>query len=143
GKPLKKGEETDKAVAELGNTDVTLPPVAATWNGSAPAAGAPAPIALTYKLGFEAATREAYGDALVKMGAASPAVVVTDGEVKNSTYADRFLKAYPDRFVEGYIAEQNMAGVALGLATEGKIVYASSFAAFLSRAYDFIRMAGF
>ena len=143
GKPLKKGEECDKAIAELGDTDVTLKPVAQGWGASPAAAGAPAPIALTYKLGDEAATREAYGAALVKMGAASPAVIVTDGEVKNSTYADKFKAAYPDRFVEGYIAEQNMAGVALGLATEGKIAYGSTFAAFLSRAYDFIRMAGF
>jgi transketolase len=79
----------------------------------------------------------------VKLGEACRDVVVTDGEVKNSTYADKFMKAYPDRFVEGFIAEQNMVGVALGMATEGKIAFASSFACFLSRAYDFIRMAGF
>ncbi|MEK7767800.1 MAG: transketolase C-terminal domain-containing protein, partial [bacterium] len=77
------------------------------------------------------------------LGAANPAVMVIDGEVKNSTFAEKFMKAYPDRYVEGFIAEQNMVGVALGLATEGKVAFASSFACFLSRAYDFIRMAGF
>jgi transketolase len=145
GKPLKKGEETDKAVAELGDTNITITRPAGSWAASAPRAEVAASfrIPMTYTIGDEAATREAYGAALVKMGAASPAVVVTDGEVKNSTYADKFKAAYADRFVEGYIAEQNMVGLGLGMATEGKTVYASTFAAFLSRAYDFIRMAGF
>ncbi len=144
GKPLKK-DEADKAVAELGDTNVTISRPAGTWAAGAPRAEVAASfrIPLAYKIGDEAATREAYGAALVKMGAASPAVVVTDGEVKNSTYADKFKAAYADRFVEGYIAEQNMVGLGLGMATEGKTVYASTFAAFLSRAYDFIRMAGF
>jgi hypothetical protein len=67
---------------------------------------------------------------------------VLDGDVKNSTYAEFFAKAYPERYFECWIAEQNMVGVALGLAAEGKIPFVSSFAAFLSRAGDFIRMAG-
>jgi transketolase len=71
-----------------------------------------------------------------------PDVVALDAEVKNSTFADKFKAAYPDRFVDCYIAEQNMAGVALGLASEGKIPFASTFACFLTRAFDQIRMAG-
>ena len=82
-----------------------------------------------YKLGDEVATREAYGTALLKLGEGCKDVVVTDGEVKNSTFAEPFKKQYPDRFFEAYIAEQNMVGVALGLGTEGKIPFASTFAA--------------
>jgi transketolase len=89
----------------------------------------------------EVATREAYGDALVRLGAADPRVVALDGDVKNSTYAERFRAAYPDRFVEGYIAEQNMVGTAMGLAAQGWIPFVSSFACFLTRAADQLRMA--
>lgn len=87
------------------------------------------------------ATREAYGDALKNLGDAYTDVVVLDAETSNSTFADRFAKAHLDRFFEMYIAEQLMVGVACGLANRGKKVYASSFAAFLTRAADFIRMA--
>jgi len=89
-----------------------------------------------------AATREAYGDALVRLGATNPRVVALDGDVKNSTYAERFAAAYPERFVEGFIAEQNMVSVATGLAAQGLIPFVSSFACFLSRAADQVRMAG-
>jgi transketolase len=89
----------------------------------------------------EVATREAYGDALVRFGAGDPAVAALDGDVKNSTYAERFREAYPERFVEAYIAEQNMVGVATGLAAQGWIPFASSFACFLTRAADQLRMA--
>ena len=84
--------------------------------------------------------REAYGDALKLLGEIYPDLVVLDAEVSNSTYADKFAKAYVDRFFEMFIAEQCMIGVATGLSTRGKKVFASTFAAFLSRAYDFIRM---
>jgi transketolase len=87
------------------------------------------------------ATREAYGDALKALGAINPNVVVLDAEVGNSTYSEKFAKAYPDKFFEMYISEQLMVGAAVGLANRGKAAYASTFAAFLSRAYDFIRMA--
>jgi transketolase len=143
GKPLKKGEEVDKALAELGDPVVSLKPMPGEWKPSAKPAPAPGDPELTYKIGEEVATREAYGAALVRLGAVDPDVVVIDAEVKNSTFADKFMKAYGARYVEGFIAEQNMVGVALGLATEGKKAFASSFACFLSRAYDFIRMAGF
>lgn len=145
GKVVKKGDEMAKALAEIGDPTVTLvprktsgwKPARSSSNGSL---AAPAP---SYKLGDEVATREAYGAALVRLGEVDRSVVVIDGEVKNSTFAERFMKAHPERYVEGYIAEQNMVGVALGLATEGKTVFASTFACFLSRAYDFIRMAGY
>jgi transketolase len=90
----------------------------------------------------EHATREAYGDALVRLGAENDRVVALDGDVKNSTYAERFMAAYPDRFIDAYIAEQNMVSVATGLAARGLVPFASTFACFLSRAADQVRMAG-
>jgi transketolase len=89
-----------------------------------------------------AATREAYGDALVRLGATNPRLVALDGDVKNSTFAERFANAYPERYVESFIAEQNMVSVATGLAAQGWIPFASSFACFLARAADQVRMAG-
>jgi transketolase len=87
------------------------------------------------------ATRKAYGDSLKALGAANPLVVGLDGEVSNSTYAEEFAKAFPDRFFEQYIAEQQMISAAVGMSVRGRIPFASTFAAFLTRAYDFIRMA--
>lgn len=87
------------------------------------------------------ATREAYGDTLKALGAVRPDIVVLDGEVGNSTFANIFGDAYPERFFEMYIAEQLMVGAATGMASLGKTAFVSSFAAFLTRAYDFIRMA--
>jgi transketolase len=88
------------------------------------------------------ATRQAYGDALVRLGAHEPRLVILDGDVKNSTFADRFAAAYPQRFVEAFIAEQNMVSMAAGLAAQGWIPFASTFACFFTRAADQIRMAG-
>ena len=90
----------------------------------------------------EVATREAYGDAIVRLGAVNTDVVGLDGDVKNSTYAERFKAAYPGRYVEAFIAEQNMVGMATGLAARGLMPFASSFACFLTRAADQVRMAG-
>ena len=87
------------------------------------------------------ATRKAYGTALAKLGAVHPRVVVLDGDVKNSTYSERFAEPFAGRFLECYIAEQNMAGMATGLSLRGWIPYLSTFAAFLTRAHDFLRMA--
>lgn len=95
----------------------------------------------TWQVGERVATRDAYGDTLVALGRARDDVVVLDGEVSNSTRADRFARAIPERYIEAYIAEQNMLGMAIGLARSGWRPYVSSFAAFLSRAADFIRMA--
>ncbi|MCL4798737.1 MAG: transketolase [Burkholderiales bacterium] len=95
-----------------------------------------------YALGDEVATRDAFGTALEKLGALVPDIVAIDGDVQDSTRASKFAEAFPERFFEGYIAEQNMVGAALGLAAAGKIPYAATFACFLTRAADFIRMAG-
>jgi transketolase len=102
----------------------------------------PRPLKLpTYEVGQKEATRKAYGDALVALGAARGDVVALDGEVSNSTYADEFKKAYPERFFEMFIAEQQLVSAAVGLSVLGKRPFASSFACFFTRAYDQIRMA--
>ena len=144
GKALKKGPELDKATEEVRARApfVELQPVPAraprvTAPQTTPAAMAPP----QYKADEQVATREAYGTALVKLGAVNPLVTVTDGDTKNSTFAERFLAAHPDRYLEGFIAEQNMVGAAVGLSASGKIPFASSFACFLTRACDQIRMA--
>jgi transketolase len=95
----------------------------------------------TYKPEDKVATRKAYGDALLAL-AAIPEVVAMDGEVSNSTHADEFAKAHPDRFFEMWIAEQQLVATAVGMSVRGYKPFASTFAAFFSRAYDFIRMAG-
>lgn len=95
----------------------------------------------TYKVGEKVATRKAYGDALAALGAARLRVVALDGEVGNSTYTEIFGKAHPERFFQMYIAEQQMVAAAVGLQVRGLRPYAATFAAFLSRAYDFVRMA--
>ncbi|MER3420485.1 MAG: transketolase, partial [Chloroflexota bacterium] len=82
-----------------------------------------------------------YGDALAALGAARPNVVALDGEVSNSTYSEKFQAAHPDRFFEMFIAEQQMIAAAVGLQVRGYVPFASTFGAFLTRAYDFIRMA--
>uniref|UniRef100_A0A8C8A1S6 Transketolase n=1 Tax=Oryzias sinensis TaxID=183150 RepID=A0A8C8A1S6_9TELE len=95
----------------------------------------------SYKKGDKVATRRAYGDALAKLGQASQRVVALDGDTKNSTFSELFKKKFPDRYIECFIAEQNMVRVAIGCATRDRTVaFASTFAAFLSRAYDQIRM---
>ncbi len=105
------------------------------------AAAAPLTITTSYAKGEKIATRKAYGAALAKLGAQEPAMFVLDADVKNSTFTDAFFAAYPERSVECYIAEQNMLGIATGLQARGKRAFAATFAAFLSRAYDQIRMA--
>ncbi len=87
------------------------------------------------------ATREAYGFALKRLGVANPHIVAISGDVKNSTFSEVFGDAYPDHFWQGYIAEQNMVSVAVGLQARGKVPFADTFACFLSRAYDNVRMA--
>lgn len=87
------------------------------------------------------ATRKAYGNALVRIFPKFPNIVVLDGETSNSTYSEIFAKAYPKNYFEMFIAEQNMVGVALGLARMGKIPFVSTFAAFFTRAFDQVRMA--
>jgi len=148
GKAFKKGEELDRALAELEKQFVPAPagvnltalisrPVARPRGVDTPKPMAPP----TYKPGDEIATREAYGVALAKLGDADPRVVALDADVKNSTFSDKFEKAFPERFYQNFIAEQVMVGAAMGLAARGAIPFPSTFACFLSRAYDFIRMA--
>jgi transketolase len=95
----------------------------------------------SYAQGEKVATRQTYGEALKALGSRRPRVVALDGEVSNSTYSDRFKKAYPERFFEIFIAEQQLVSAAVGLQVMQKIPFASTFAAFFARAYDQIRMA--
>jgi transketolase len=96
-----------------------------------------------YKPGEAVATRKAYGNALARLYPAFPDMVVLDGEVSNSTYAEIVHEAFPERYFEMYIAEQNMVGTAVGLSCRGKIPFVSTFAAFFTRAFDQIRMSGY
>jgi len=144
GKAVKKGADLDAAIAELRAAAPSVPLQPVAPRGAARPSGAPrvAPMAApAYKPDDQVATREAYGTALAKLGTANPAVVVIDADTKNSTFAERFLAAHPDRYLEAYIAEQNMVGAAVGLSAAGKIPFVSTFACFLTRAFDHIRMA--
>ena len=148
GKAFKKGEEMDKALAELERQFVAGAPPADPATMIRKPAAAPRPPETakpvappSYKLGDQVATREAYGSALAKLGEADPRVVALDADVKNSTFSERFEKQFPDRFYQNFIAEQVMVGAAMGLAARGAIPFPSTFACFLTRAADFIRMA--
>jgi transketolase len=143
GKPLKV-EEMEKALAEMTPKaspadGVKVIPPANTLPNVRFSTSFPA---FSYTPGEMVATREAYGAALVRIGSVDERIVALDGDTKNSTFSEKFAKAYPDRFFECFIAEQNMVGMAIGLATRGKLPFASTFAAFFSRACDQIRMAG-
>ena len=138
GKPL---DDPDAAIAELGglrniHVDVAKPEPAE------PHRFPDGPLELPrYELGQQVATRKAYGEALAALGSARGDVVALDGEVSNSTFAEIFKQAHPDRFFEMYIAEQQLIAAAVGLHARGWNAFGSTFAAFFSRAYDFIRMA--
>ena len=148
GRAFKKGDELDRALAEL---EKQLVPASSSMNlaqqiprpaAKPPREAPPKPMAApSYKLGEQVATREAYGTAIAKLGEADSRVVALDADVKNSTFSDKFEKALPDRFYENFIAEQIMIGASMGLAARGAIPFPSTFACFLSRAADFIRMA--
>jgi transketolase len=101
----------------------------------------PSPAAPDYDPSKPVATREAYGFALKRLGAVNPNIVAISGDVKNSTFSEIFGDAYPDHFYQGYIAEQNMVSVGVGLAARGKVPFLDTFACFLARAYDQVRMA--
>lgn len=94
-----------------------------------------------YQKSEQVATREAYGQALVELAAQNPNIVALDADLSSSTFAGRIKEVDPSRFLEMYIAEQNMVSVGAGMASRGKIPFCSSFAAFLTRSYDQIRMA--
>jgi transketolase len=144
GKPLNK-DEAARAIAELQPTAKSGigVPIPAPNQLPEPKNSAPANYpAINYKLGDSVATREAYGNALLRIGEVDQRIVAIDGDTKNSTFAEKFFKTFPDRSVEDYIAEQNMVGVATGFGARGKVPFASTFAAFFTRAYDQIRVAG-
>jgi transketolase len=141
GKALEK-DKVDAAIAELGGVrDLRIEvarPEAPAERPEAPAGELRLP---RYDVGEEVATRKAYGEALAAVGAARPDVVALDGEVSNSTFSELFRDAHPDRYFEMYIAEQQLVSAAVGLQTRGWRPFASTFAAFQTRAYDFVRMA--
>jgi transketolase len=152
GKPFPP-DMADRAIAELGGVRSLV------LRGPKPAPAEPGPVPdkpttlpppdeqdrpsgtrPEYPVGEKVATRKAYGDALVALGARDDHVVALDGEVSNSTYADEFEQAFPDRYFEMFIAEQQLVAAATGLSVRGYRAFASTFAAFFTRAYDFIRM---
>ncbi|MBO0683243.1 MAG: transketolase, partial [Candidatus Dormibacteraeota bacterium] len=140
GRPLPR-DMADRALAELGGIRNL------TTRTRKPAPGKPATHQASgsvnlprYQADAKVATRKAYGDALLALGG-RPDVVAMDGEVSNSTHADEFAKQYPDRFFEMFIAEQQLVATAVAMSVRGYTPFASTFAAFFTRAYDFIRMA--
>jgi transketolase len=143
GKPF-PADMAERAIAELGgvrNLVLRGPrpdPVPARQAADGPAEADAAPP--RYAVGDKVATRKAYGDALVALGARDPLVVALDGEVSNSTFADAFAHAHPDRYFEMFIAEQQLVAAATGLNVRGYRPFASTFAAFWTRAHDFIRI---
>jgi transketolase len=142
GKPLKK-EECDRALKELGDVDQSLRGKILKPEGLKPEDRVPEASVknINYTGEKSVATRKAYGNALVRIFPKFPRLVSLDGEVCNSTYAEIFKEAYPEHYFEMYIAEQNMVGTALGLSCRGKIPFVSTFAAFMTRAFDQIRMS--
>src|SRR5262249_1335165 len=143
GKPL-PADMAERVIASLERGLHHLPPLPIRRprrRAGKTALPAPQPIAGKPPVG-EIATRQAYGEALVRLGESDARVRVLDGDVKNSTYAEKFKERFPDRFVEGSIAEQNMVSAAAGLAAQGLMPFVSSFGCFLERAADQVRMAG-
>jgi len=139
GKPL---DDEQGAIAELGGIRDIRIDVPKPHAGGAPHEFPTEPLSLpSYELGTKEATRKAFGDALVALGRARGEVVALDGEVGNSTYTETFAAALPERFFQLYIAEQQMVAAAVGFQVRGWKPFAATFAAFLSRAYDFVRMA--
>jgi transketolase len=142
GKPLSK-DQLAEAIKEIG-ISIEIPPdpgksYARTSLPQPPDFPAPAPP--DYADGASVATREAYGFALKRLGPVNPHIVAISGDVKNSTFSETFGDAYPARFFQGYIAEQNLVSAGVGLAARGKVPFLDTFACFLSRAYDQVRMA--
>lgn len=143
GKPLNP-QQAEEVIALLNHSlsspapslPIAPPTMVQRANGSTKPLPAP-----QYGSTDSVATREAFGEALAQLGEVNPLVVGLDADVKNSTFTDKFGKRFPERFFENFIAEQNMIGTAAGLAACGKIPFAATFACFLTRAYDFIRMA--
>ena len=135
-------EQAKAAIAELGGERSLTVQTSKPESREPAAPPAAQPLKLpAYEVGGKEATRKAYGDALVAVGANRPEVVALDSEVSNSTFAEEFKNAFPDRFFEVFIAEQQLVTAAVGLGVLGKRVFASTFAVFFTRAFDQIRMA--
>jgi transketolase len=140
GKPLPP-EMAERAIVELGG-ERHLTVSGPRPEGETPRARPSGEVRLPrYELGAKVATRKAFGEALAAVGARTE-VVALDGEVGNSTYAEEFAKAYPERYFEMFIAEQQLVATATGMSVRGYVPFAATFAAFFTRAFDFIRMAG-
>jgi transketolase len=143
GKALKKGEELDKALKEL---EAQLVPEQGPALEIKKPSGTPREEqvgtlpAPSYKKGDQVATREAFGAALARLGNVDTRVVALDADVKNSTFSEKFEAAHPERFYQCFIAEQAMVGAAMGLAARGAVPFPATFAAFFTRAADFVRM---
>jgi transketolase len=141
GKPLKK-DELSRALEELGPIDKTIMGRISKPEDRKPTEQIAQKLRPVSYTGVKAvATRHAYGSALVRISPRFPNMVVLDAEVSNSTFSELFKEVHHDRFFEMYIAEQNMVGMALGLSIRNKIPFVSTFAAFLTRAFDQIRMS--
>lgn len=145
GKPLDAGT-ADTVIAAL---EAGRHPVTETWAPHLPmvhgAASTPPAVSMPrspYAVGGKRiSTRRGFGDALAALAKVDQRIFVLDGDVRNSTYTEEAEHSVPQHFVEGYIAEQNMVGMAIGLSARGRIPFAATFSCFLSRAYDFVRMA--
>ena len=143
GKAIPKGEQLDAALNELGplgsdgGFQIETPPAHPTTVKHEIREVAPP----DYQIGAEVASRSGYGAGLAKLGDVNPQIVALDADVKNSTYADRFMEKHGDRYFEMFIAEQNLVGSGIGLSKCGKVPFVSSFAAFLTRSADQIRMS--
>jgi transketolase len=142
GKPLSK-DQLANALAEIGPVPPIPPDDGTSYereNLPVPP-DFPSPAPPNYAMGFEMATREAYGYALKKLGEVNSRVMAITGDVKNSTFSEIFGDQYPQRFIQGYIAEQNMVSITVGLSAWGMVPFADTFACFLSRAFDQVRIA--
>ena len=149
GKPITPGDELDQALGELElqlGENRTLPSITVPSSVQKDSDGFPVAVRLPrdppYDLGSEVATRVAYGNAIAALGESDSRIVALDADVGNSTFSQTFQQALPERFYQMHIAEQAMIGAAMGFASRGAIPFPSSFACFLTRASDFIRMAG-
>jgi transketolase len=142
GKPIPK-DQLAAAIKEVGvPIDVPTDPGKSYARTTLPEPpNFPAPAEPEYDPAKPVATREAYGFALKRLGAVNPHLVAISGDVKNSTFSEVFQDAYPDHFYQGYIAEQNLVSAGVGLAARGKVPFLDTFACFLARAYDQVRMA--
>tara|TARA_B100001123_G_scaffold88413_2_gene101638 strand:- start:7927 stop:9837 length:1911 start_codon:yes stop_codon:yes gene_type:complete len=147
GKAIQKGADLDATIAALETqlvADAVSPVIPNPPSRSVPTTSASTEVLSisNYSLGDSVATREAYGTALAELGRIDSRVVALDADVGNSTFSEKFERVHADRFFQTHIAEQVMVGAAMGLASRGAVPFPSTFACFLTRASDFVRMAG-